>query len=84
MLAHSMSRGRFSRANDRGRFSDNESTLPPPGPCAAPKGCRSCGAVYGPVEWRFLECVGLQSDLQGGWLELRNCTCGSTLAVEVE
>lgn len=51
-----------------------------------PKTC-ACGRVYPPSLWRALPLVGycaagLDGDDTRG-LELRNCLCGSTLAVEV-
>ena len=50
---------------------------------AWPKTC-GCGALYYPGVWTELAFVGFMEDGDGGRLELRNCTCGSTLAVEVE
>ncbi len=55
------------------------STLPPP-PSLPLKQCR-CGCVYTPSEWSGLEYVGLMDDGAGGTLELRNCLCGSTIAI---
>lgn len=43
-----------------------------------------CGRKYSTEEWNRLEYVGLQDDQDGGWLELRNCQCRSTLAIEVK
>ena len=45
------------------------------------KKCSRCGTVIGGVEWSQLHLVGYQDDGDGGWLELRNCTCTSTLSV---
>lgn len=42
------------------------------------KKCR-CGATYTPETWSQLPLVGHQDDV-GGSLELRNCTCGSTIS----
>lgn len=36
-----------------------------------------------PVRWATLEPVGFQDDGEGGALEMKNCRCGSTLAVEL-
>lgn len=47
-----------------------------------PKAC-SCGAKYYAGEWTLLSFVGYMTD-EVERLELRNCTCGSTLAVEIE
>lgn len=43
-----------------------------------------CGRAWYAGEWTALSLVGYQDDGDGGRLELRNCTCSSTLAVEVE
>ena len=40
-----------------------------------------------PVEiqaWQRLPLLGAQDDGAGGWLELRNCSCGTTLCRELE
>jgi hypothetical protein len=47
------------------------------------KVCSKCGRSYGSGEWRGLSYVGPQPDPRGGVYELRNCACGTTLAVEV-
>lgn len=47
-----------------------------------PKRC-ACGRVYARSEWGRLRLVGHQDDGEGGLLELRDCTCKSTLAVQV-
>lgn len=44
------------------------------------KVCR-CGLAYSLKAWRGLARVGVQSDGAGGQLELRNCHCGSSLAI---
>ena len=54
-------------------------TLPAP-PLDLPLQCTCCGAVLLPEEWERLKYIGLQDDFDGGWLELRNHRCGSTLA----
>lgn len=46
--------------------------------------CGACGASYSALEWRFLPFVGLQSGRNGEWVELRNCACTSTIALEVD
>lgn len=45
--------------------------------------CSCCPAIYTLACWRALPFVGIQ---HGGELplELRNCECGSTLAIELE
>jgi hypothetical protein len=48
-----------------------------------PKSCR-CGATWSEPEWRELPFVGYAENGDGGELELRNCTCGSTIAVQRE
>lgn len=49
------------------------------------KTCRACRRTWTPESWRALKYVGIQRiDLEGEPdLELRNCTCGSTLAIEL-
>jgi hypothetical protein len=46
-----------------------------------PKSCR-CGATWSGETWRTLSFVGFADGGEDGELELRNCTCGSTLAVK--
>lgn len=41
----------------------------------------ACGLAYDLSAWRVLPYVGLQEDGDDEILELRNCSCGSTLAV---
>lgn len=47
------------------------------------KRCTCCGRLLAPLEWYALPFVGLWSAEETGdvALELRNCRCGSTLAV---
>lgn len=40
-----------------------------------------CGTVYTRAEFGCLQYVGLQDDFRGGWMSLRNCICGCTIAV---
>ena len=47
------------------------------------KQCR-CGRSYTLAEWQQLRLVGMQEDGEGGFLELRECTCRSTLSVEAQ
>ena len=42
-----------------------------------------CGKVYTLAQWRELHLVGTMDDGAGGTLELRNCVCETTLAVEL-
>lgn len=42
-----------------------------------------CGKRFSAEEWRELAYVGIQDDGAGGFLELRNCPCKSTIAVEL-
>ena len=58
-------------------MSDLIETLPPP----PPKAC-SCGATYDYFDWAQLPLVGTMDDGAGGAILMRNCVCGSTLAVE--
>jgi len=44
----------------------------------------SCGIAWSASAWAKLKNLGVMSDGGDGWLELRNCTCGSTLSIEVE
>lgn len=48
-----------------------------------PKRCRCCGASHDAVSWAALPWVGAFDD-EMARLDLRNCVCGSTIAVEVE
>lgn len=57
-------------------------TLPAPSLGMLLKQC-ACGAVHTHTEWIRLPFVGHQPDYVGGLLELRNCGCGSTIAVQV-
>lgn len=43
----------------------------------------SCGRQYTEDQWRLLRYVGRCPDGAGGELELRNCICCSTQAIEV-
>lgn len=56
-------------------------TIPAP---AFPKACTCCETVYDAASWAALRLVGTMDDYAGGLLELRDCVCGSTLAVEAE
>ena len=55
---------------------------------AFPKRCKACGASYDAAAWLALPFVGVQMEYAGNELvpgsELRNCSCRSTLAVEVQ
>lgn len=42
----------------------------------------ACGRVYGKLAWADLRFVGVMGHA-GRLLELRNCSCGSTLGVEL-
>ena len=44
----------------------------------------SCGCAYTADQWNALPLVGDQPDGEGGVLELRNCTCTSTIAAQVQ
>jgi hypothetical protein len=50
-----------------------------------PKVCRCCGSAHSESQWDDLPVVGRLDDrddsLDGALLELRNCTCGTTLSV---
>lgn len=54
-------------------------TIPCPPPAKPIKVC-ACGRAYSPAEWCALPFVGIMRD-DVETLELRNCTCGSTLAI---
>jgi len=46
------------------------------------KTCK-CGRRYSDEDWKKLELVGLQDGGDDDVLELRNCVCNSTIAVEL-
>jgi hypothetical protein len=46
-----------------------------------PKACR-CGRSWSRDEWATLVFVGYTDGGEDGELELRNCVCGSTVAVQ--
>ncbi len=48
------------------------------------KTCGCCGAKHTPAGWASLKLVGVQRCAGGPDLELRNCACSSTLAIEVQ
>ncbi len=50
-------------------------------PSVWPKRC-ACGNPYSRSQWQKLALVGYQAD-EVETLELRDCTCGSTLAIAV-
>ena len=52
------------------------------GPLPAEQKPCACGLAYTNAEWERLELVGFQDDGEGGALELRNCRCRSTMAIE--
>lgn len=56
------------------------STIPPPPRTI--KAC-GCGRAFNVHEWRELRLVGYQDDGDGGELELRDCPCASTIAIEI-
>ena len=56
-------------------------TINPPPRCVV-KEC-GCGETYDQEQWQELPLLGAMPDGVGGTLELRNCGCLSTLAVEV-
>jgi len=47
-----------------------------------PKGCACCGTSWWPTGWRALRCIGVIED-EIERLELRNCRCGTTLAMAI-
>jgi hypothetical protein len=49
-------------------------------PAHDPKHCTCCERVHDSYAWSNLPAIGVMM----GSLELRNCPCGSTLAVELE
>ena len=64
-------------------------TLPPPAWHATwTKQCKRCEAVYDAEGWAALPCIGRQTFDYGNGerttLEMRNCPCKGTLAVDVE
>lgn len=59
------------------------STLPAPPPPDFRRDCSCCSAVIVAADWLEMPYVGAQDDGDGGWLELRNHGCGSTIAREL-
>jgi len=49
-----------------------------------PKRCTCCARPYYAGEWTTLSFVGYMDDGDGGRLELRNCSCGTTLSIAIE
>ncbi len=48
------------------------------------KRCRCCGRVHDQESWERLRYVGIMDDIAGGGrIELRDCVCTTTLAIEV-
>ena len=47
------------------------------------KTCTCCKKHYDKAGWEALERVGVVDDGDGGTLELRNCSCGSTIAIQL-
>jgi hypothetical protein len=54
-----------------------------PVPVGWPKRC-ACGAVYSREKWMELPLVGRLNAAENDHLEIRNCVCGSSLAVEID
>jgi hypothetical protein len=48
------------------------------------KACPACQTGYTRVSWEGLPLTGRQSFDDGEVLELRNCACGSTIAVQLQ
>lgn len=48
------------------------------------KVCRTCHREYSQEQWDELPLLGRQMTEDREFLELRNCACGSTMAIEVE
>lgn len=55
---------------------DLDDTIPPIKVCL-------CGVSYSAESWATLRRVGIQDDGEGGELELRDCTCSSTIAIQL-
>lgn len=68
--------------NDAPDALTNASTIPAPIACPVTKVCTCCHRHISPEQWRELPYVGLMEDGDSGYLELRNCGCGSTLSCE--
>ena len=47
------------------------------------KTCTCCKKHHDKAGWEALELVGVIDDEEGGTLELRNCSCTSTIAVQL-
>lgn len=47
---------------------------------AVVKACQ-CGRIYDGPAWAALPVVGTMPDGDGGWLDLRNCACASTISI---
>lgn len=53
-------------------------------PDAFPKKCPCCGTIYSIAGWRALRPKNGYAEYNDDWdLELRDCTCGSTISVRV-
>ena len=46
--------------------------------------CSMCGTRHTYSTWAKLRFLGYQDDGNGECIELRNCTCGSTIAIDLE
>jgi len=49
-----------------------------------PKTCPNCGRVHDRYAWEQLQLCGYQSMPWGEKVELRNCSCDTTLSIVVE
>jgi hypothetical protein len=61
----------------------NETDLAPSVATEAETRCSCCGRTYTPVQFSALFYVGRQEDGLGSYLKLRNCSCGSTISVQL-
>ncbi len=61
------------------RSIENDDTLPAP-PNKDLQVCSCCCRVIDDVLWESWPTLGLMEDGDGGFLDLRNCACGTTLS----
>ncbi len=61
---------------------EHEFTTAPTIPAPPNKVCSCCHQEISDAKWESWPTLGLMEDGDGGFLDLRNCSCGTTLARE--